>query len=247
MVDPCVAGEQPFAADGALAIGLLNNDEGDAESVAGLRWTQYMACEQVVVELATAGGAPATETGGVRAELLRDLGIVRLRLNDRVSTTAIADRVVERELVDRVYVVRSTEGGLYVDIHVGSAVLARASVSNSPAEIIVDLQPGGPPLDSRPLIADAVVVVTRTSGNAAYPLIVGGYARTFEATVVLRARQGNRLEVEETAIAADYLTTWGEYRFQVSSGPNGKVEYFVGEDSPEDGREVGVSFSLVMN
>jgi hypothetical protein len=240
-------GEQPYAIDGAIATGLFDNQEGDAESVAGLRWTQYPGCEQVVVELATAGGAPATETGGVRAELLRDLGIVRLRLNDRVSTTAVADRVVEGQLVDRVYVVRSIEGDFYVDLHLGSEALARASVRRSPAEIIVDLQPGGPPLESQPLVADRVVVVTATSGQAEYPLNIDGYARTFEATVVLRARQGNRQEIEQATSAADYLTTWGEYRFRVDGGPHGNIEFFVGEDSADDGRELGVVFNLVMN
>ncbi len=77
-------------------------------------------------------GAPATEPGGVRAELLRYKSIIRLRLDDLVATTAIADRVVERDLVDRVYVVRSLDGDLYVDIHLGSAVLARASMNSIP-------------------------------------------------------------------------------------------------------------------
>ncbi|MCP4228251.1 MAG: hypothetical protein GY773_33290, partial [Actinomycetia bacterium] len=175
----------------------LNGDEGDAELIAGLRWTAYEGCERLVVELATAGGAPATEPGGVRAELLRDKGIVRLRLDDAVSSTAIADRVVERQLVDRVYVVRSLDGDLYVDIHLGSAVLARASINRSPAEVIVDLQPGGPELETQPVVTDTTVVITPTEGKAEYPLTIEGYARTCEATVVLRIRQGNRLEIED--------------------------------------------------
>ena len=243
---PCLAGDQPFATDGALATGLLNGQEGDAELVAGLSWTAFEGCERLVVELATAGGAPATEPGGVRAELLRDRGIVRLRLDDLVASTAIADRVVERELVDRVYVVRSLDGYLFVDIHLGSAVLARASVTRSPAAVIVDLQAGGPELVARPVVSDAAVVIAPTGPKAEYPLIVEGYARTFEATVVLRVRQGNRLEVEDVTSSADYLITWGEYRFDIANGPNGKVDIFVGEDSPEDGTERGARFTLVL-
>jgi len=243
---PCLAGDQPFATDGALATGLLNGQEGDAELVAGLSWTAFEGCERLVVELATAGGAPATEPGGVRAELLRDRGIVRLRLDDLVASTAIADRVVERELVDRVYVVRSLDGYLFVDIHLGSAVLARASVTRSPAAVIVDLQAGGPELTARPVVSDATVVIAPTGSKAEYPLIVSGYARTFEATVVLRLRQGNRLDVEDVTSSADYLITWGEYRFDIANGPNGKVDIFVGEDSPEDGTERGARFTLVL-
>jgi len=243
---PCLAGDQAFATDGALASGLLDGEEGDAELVTGLRWTAYEGCERLVVELATAGGAPATEPGGVRSELLRDQGIIRLRLDDLVTSTAIADRVVERQMVDRVYVVRSLDGGIFVDIHLGSAVLARASVNRSPAEVIVDLQAGGPELATRPLIADTTVVISPTEDKAEYPVIVEGYARTFEATVVLRMRQGNRLDVEEVASAADYLVTWGAYRFEIPSGPAGNVEIFVGEDSPQDGQERGVLFNLVM-
>ncbi len=241
-----MAGDQPFATDGALASGLLEGREGDAEQVAGLSWTAFEGCERLVVELATAGGAPATEPGGVRAELLRAQGIVRLRLDDRVQATAIADRVVERTLVDRIFVVRSLGGNLYIDIHLGSAVLARASITRSPAAVVVDLKAGGPELDARPAVSDAAVVVAPTGRKAEYPLLVEGYARTFEATVLLRIRQGNRLEIEDVTSAADYLTTWGEYRFEVMSGPSGNVELFVGEDSPEDGTERGVRFTLVV-
>ena len=243
---PCLAGDQPFATDGALARGLLNGEDGDAEVVTGLRWTGYEGCERLIVELATAGGAPATEPGGVRAELLRDKGIVRLRLDDPVTSTAIADRVVERQLVDRVYVVRSLDGDLFVDIHLGSAVLARASVNRSPAEVIVDLRAGGDQPETLPFIADTTVVVSPTGKKAEYPLIFEGYARTFESTVVLRIRQGNRLDVEEVTSAADYLVTWGEFRFELPEGPNGNVEVFVGEDSPQDGQERGVRFNLVV-
>jgi hypothetical protein len=243
---PCLAGDQPFATDGALASGLLDGEEGDAELVAGLSWTAFEGCERLVVEFATAGGAPATEPGGVRAELLRDQGIVRLRLDDLVTSTAIADRVVERQLVDRVYVVRSLDGDLYVDIHLGSAVLARASIKRSPAKVIVDLQAGGPELEALPLVSDSAIVVTPTKPNAEYPLMVEGYARTFEAAVVLRIRQGDRLDLEDVTSAADYLITWGEFRFEVSEGPTGNVDIFVGEDSPEDGSERGAHFTLEM-
>ena len=214
--------------------------------VTGLRWTGHEGCEQIVVELATAGGAPATEPGGVRAELLRDRGIIRLRLDDLVGSTAVADQVVDRDLVDRVFVVRSLAGDLFVDIHLGSGVLARASVNQSPAEIVVDLQPGGSELESRPLVADTTVVVSPTGNRVEYPFFLEGYARTFEATVIMRIRQGDRLDVEDVTSAADYLVTWGEYRFDIPSGPNGKVEVFVGEESAQDGEERGVSFTPVM-
>ena len=244
---PCLAGDQAFATDGALASGLLNSDEGDAELVAGLRWTAYEGCERLVVELATAGGAPATEPGGVRAELLRAKGIIRLGLDDLVTTTAIADRVVERELVDHVYVVRSLDGDIYVDVHLGSPVLARASINRSPAELVIDLQPGGPDLATHPIIADNIVIISPTGGQATYPLAVEGYARTFEASVVLRASQENQPVFEDFTTAADYLVTWGEYRFELPQGPGGATEFFVGEDSPEDGSERGARFSLLMN
>lgn len=96
------------------------------------------------------------------------------------------------------------------------------------------------------MVSDAAVVVTPTGRSAEYPLLIEGYARTFEATVLLRIRQGNRVEAEEVTPAADYLITWGEYRFEVSGGPNGKVDVFVGEDSPEDGTERGAHFTLVV-
>lgn len=243
---PCLAGDQAFATDGALASGLLDGQQGDAELVAGLSWTAFEGCERLVVEFATAGGAPATEPGGVRAELLRDQGIIRLRLAEGVTSTAIADRVVEHDLVDRVYVVRSLDEDLYVDIHLGSAVQARASINRSPAQVIVDLKAGGPELEARPIVTDVAVVITPTEPSAEYPLIVTGYARTFEATVVMRIRQDNLLDIEDVTSAADYLITWGEFRFEVAEGPDGMVDVFVGEDSPSDGSERGANFILMM-
>ncbi|MDH3260725.1 MAG: Gmad2 immunoglobulin-like domain-containing protein [Acidimicrobiia bacterium] len=243
---PCLAGDQAFATDGALARGLLDGGESDAELVAGLSWTAFDGCERLVIEFATAGGAPATEPGGVRAELLRDLGIIRLRLDSRVTSTAIADRVVERQLVDQVYVVRSLDGDLYVDIHLGSAVVARASINRSPAEVIVDLRAGGPELVARPIVTDTAIVIIPTAPKAEYPFMVEGYARTSEATVVLRILEGNRLDREDVAAVADYLITWGEFRFEVPEGPNGNIDVFVGEDSPEGGDERGAHFTLVM-
>ncbi len=245
-VPPCLAGETAFATAGALAAGLLDAPEGDAELVAGLRWTDYGTCERLVVELATAGGAPATEPGGVRAELLRNLGIVRLGLDAKLTATAVAERLVDSALIERVYVVRSSRGSLFVDIHLASAALARASVTRLPAAVVLDLQPGGPDLVSRPARSDLVVVVDPTGDRAEYPLEVSGYSRTFEANVILRLRKANRVDVEEVTTAADYLETWGEFSFQIASGPGGRVEMFVGEDSARDGTEQGVEISLVM-
>lgn len=244
---PCLEGEQPFTDDGALATGLLDRPPGDAARVTGLEWDDHGVCGRLTVELATSGGAPATEPGGVRAELLRDLGIIRLGLDPAVSSTAIADRLIDSDLVERAYVVRSADGSLFVDLHLASAVIARAAVVRSPAAVIVDLQPGGADLPSRPAVSDLFVVTTPTVEKADYPLAVRGYGRPFEATLVVRLRKADRVDVEELTTTADYVETWGEFAVDIPDGPLGSVELFVGEDSPQDGGEKGVTVSLVMN
>ncbi len=243
----CLAGDQPFTEDGALAAGLLDGPDGDAARVTELRWFDHGTCGRFVVELATGGGAPATEPGGVRAELLRDLGIVRIGLAPLITSTAVADRLIDSPLIGRAYVVRAADGSLFVDLHLAAAVVARASVTRSPAAIVVDLQPGGVDLAAGPVTSDLVVVTEPTGDRAEYPLSVRGYGRPFEATVILRVRKANRTELEEVGTTADYVETWGEFAFAVPSGPTGRVGLFVGEESARDGSEQGVTISLVMN
>ncbi|MDP8959071.1 MAG: Gmad2 immunoglobulin-like domain-containing protein [Actinomycetota bacterium] len=239
---PCLEQEADFVEDGV--IGLLGDEGGDAGRVAALRWAGHEGCERLVVELATADGAPATAGGLVEAEILRDLGVVRLRLADLVAATAVADSAFDGTLATRAFVVRSLDGQLFVDLHLGSAALARAIALRSPARVVVDLRPGGSELPPAPPSSDLVVVLAPRGGRASFPMDVYGYARTFEANVIARVRQDGKLEHEEFTTAADWVNTWGQFTLTLQEGPEGPAELFVGEDSARDGSEQGVVIKL---
>lgn len=239
---PCLEEDGPFVADGV--IGVLGGEEGDAQRVAALRWAPHEGCERFVIDLVTQDGAPATASGLVQAEIVRELGVVRLRLADAVTGTAVADTAFGGRLAGRAFVVRSLEAGLFVDLHLLEPATARSFVLSSPARVVVDLQSGGPPLPSPAPSGGRVVVLSPRGGPATYPLDVTGYARTFEANVIARVRQGGQVEAEAVTTAADWTETWGEFSLDVEHGPEGPAELFVGEESAQDGSEEGVVIAL---
>jgi hypothetical protein len=239
---PCLEGDGPFVADGV--IGVLGGEEGDAQRVAALRWAPHEGCERFVIDLVTEDGAPATASGLVQAELVRDLGVVRLRLADAVAGTAVADTAFGGRLAGRAFVVRSLEAGLFIDLHLLAPATVRSFVLSSPARVVVDLQAGGPSLPSPAPSGGRVVVLSPRGGPATYPLDVTGYARTFEANVIARVRQGGQVEAEGVTTAADWTETWGEFTLDLEHGPEGPAELFVGEESAQDGSEEGVVIAL---
>jgi len=234
----CGIGET-FSEDGEIFS--LESQSGDATRISGLNGVQDQGCDRFIISLATDAGAPATSVGRTRVVFLRDLGVVRVFLPD-VTDTNITDGVFELPLIDRAYVVRSADGSLYVDAHLGAAAMARTVVTESPAQIIVELDPGGPALPPVATRSDLVVVLTPREGRASYPLIVTGYSRTFEANVVVRLVKAEVVAEERVTTATDYLSAWGEFTVTLETGPLGKLQLTVGDDSDQD-----VTINLVLN
>ena len=70
--------------------------------------------------------------------------------------------------------------------------------------------------------------------TTSYPIEVSGYARTPEATVVIRfAVDGEQVATLGTP-AADWLETWGAYAATIQDGPPGEGELTVGDGSDLD-------------
>lgn len=238
----CREGQGGFLSDGPL--GLLGSEEGDAGQVTALAWSSQPGCERLVVELSTEEGAPATRAGLLRGEVRRDLGLVRLELAEEVADTQVADAAFEGELMGGAFVVRSEDGSLHVDVHMAAPARARVAVLSSPARVVLDLRPGGPTLPAPPTMAERVVLLTPRGGGFTYPLDISGYARTFEANVVVRLRQGGQVRVERLTTASDWVHTWGEFAVVLPDGPSGSLQLFVGEESPQDGTEEGAVLEL---
>lgn len=236
---PSCGGSETFSASGTLAS--ASAEDSDATRISGLSASHAEDCDRFVVDLSTEAGAPATSVGQASVEFFRDLGVVRVALPE-VTETTITDGIFELPLVDRAYVVRSAEGSLYVDVHLRAAAVARGTVTRSPAQIVVEFTPGGAELGPPAPHSDLVVVLTPRGDKAAYPLSVTGYSRTFEANVVVRILKGNSVSVERVTTATDYLAAWGEFSVTLATGPQGRLQVTVGDDSDQD-----VTLSLVLN
>jgi hypothetical protein len=244
---PCLAGDTAFGRSGVVAA--FGDDLDDAVQVASIRQESYDGCERVTVGFLTGDGAPAATLGPTDADFRPEAGIVRVTLPEEVTASAIADLTFDATAIRRAFVVRTRDGDLAVDLHLAATavVVARAMGTRSPAQVLVDVTPDadGIARSNPPAIGDNVVVLSPGAGPITYPITITGYARTFEGTVVARlVTEDGTVATEETTTAADWLDAWGEFALTLTDGPTGPVVLFVGEDSPEDGREVGVRLDL---
>lgn len=221
---------------------------GDAQEVSALRWEAHEGCERIVIDLAAAEGSPAVSPGTVRAEFLRDLGVVRLSLVDveRVGSGA-TDAAFDGSLAGAAYVVWSPDGRwMFVDVHLRSEAEAHVTLLESPARVVVDLRPGGGTVPPRPTTSRRVVVLQPRPGDASYPLAVVGYARTFEANVVVRLEQDGEPSHEDFTTATAWVDAWGHFVVTIPDGPRGRLTLHVGEYSARDGTWEGAAVELDM-
>jgi hypothetical protein len=252
--------QPPVANEGAdLAICLLADDfvsegevpldaraAGNAASIAALRWEAHEGCERFVVDLTTDEGAPASMAGRVTAEVLRGRGVVRVHLRDmeRVATDA-TDQHFDGQLARAAYAVRAPDGGgMYVDLHLAAEAEAAVNLLDDPARVVVDLRPGGGAIPDPPAAHPRVVVLEPRPGERAYPLTVSGYARTFEANVVMRLERDGEEYLEDFTTSTGWVDAWGAYSFTIEDGPTGDLDLHVGEYSAKDGSWDGVEIPL---
>lgn len=245
-----------LAADAYVARGEIDvrSESGSGESSSGaaasgvgaLRWHGYEGCERLVIDLLDAGGGEALRVGEVTAEVLRALGVVRVALLEveRVEPAA-TEATFGGPLARAAYSVISPEGrGVFVDVHLGEAAEASVVTLSDPARLVVDLRPGGGPVPDRAVSSNRVVMLRPRPGGAAYPLTVTGYARTFEANVVVRLEKDGEDVYQDFTTATSWADAWGHYTFTIPDGPTGRVTLHVGEHSARDGSWEGVELPL---
>jgi hypothetical protein len=111
----------------------------------------------------------------------------------------------------------------------------------------LELEPGTDPFVAAPaVVSDQVVVTSPTIGMETGAAVdVEGYSRTFEANVLLIATVDGNVVHETNVTAADWAVTWGEFMAPLLL-PEGQVELFVGEESPESGELDGVTLNLTV-
>ena len=240
---PLVAGcptEGEFTEGGE--INRIEQSSSDASTIGLISWEAEEGCETFSITFETAEGAPATTPPEVFAHYLDGAPIVRIELD--AERTVITDQLVETPMVDRLFVVRSFDGNLYIDLHLASPAQTRISVESSPARLVVDLQPGIVEYPTGVAIGDGVVVVSPLDESTQSTVFtVTGYARTIEANVLLIATASGEVIDQTFTGSADYLETWGEFAADLVIPP-GEVSLFVGEESPVDRTLQGVTITL---
>jgi hypothetical protein len=239
----CLQGDS-FVADGAIET--HSAAAGDARRIGELRWNAHDGCERFVIGLLSDDGTPAGRVGAVTAEVLRDLGVVRVTLREvEVVDPAATDAVMDGALAASAYAVWSPDGRwTHVDVHLAGPAEARVSTLEDPARVVVDVRPGGGAVPGRAPRGERVVVLQPRGGSATYPLTVTGYARTFEANVVLRLEQEGRDVMQAFTTATAWVDAWGHYSLTIPEGPRGQVVLHVGEHSARDGTWEGVAIRL---
>jgi hypothetical protein len=242
----CLRGE-PFIADGEFPLPVAELD--DRLRVSALRWAAHEGCERFVVDVAAEDGSPADAPGQVRAEVLRDLGVVRIALGDVESVEQDAtEAVIDGRLARAAYAVRA-EGGraIEVDLHLADEAEAFVATARDPARVVVDLRPGGGAIPGPPATEESLALILQPrAGEETYPLTVTGYARTFEANVVVRVEQDGEDVYEDFTTATAWADAWGRYAFTIDDGPTGDIALHVGERSARDGTWQGAVVELTM-
>lgn len=226
-------------------VAAIDGEASDSRRLGRISWETSDLCETFHFDFETAEGAPATSVPDIDVDHLDSFQVVRISMD--VDSAVIADQLVETLLVDRLYVVRSLSGAMFVDLHLSAPAAVRASSSSSPARLTLELRPGFVPFDGESAVDDRLVLTSPTGGSE-----VGvstqflGYARTFEANVVAIVTQDDGVVAEVDTTAADSIETWGEFRLGLTLPP-GPVSVFLGEVDADNGGLDGVTVDLMVN
>lgn len=215
----------------------------DSRRIGQISWERNDRCETFQFEFVTSEGAPATTAPGLGVDYLESFQVIRVRLD--IETAVLKEQLVETGLVDRLYVVRSLSGDLFVDLHLSEPAAARASVSSSPARLSLELRPGIVPFTGASTIGEDSVLTSPAQNEVAGDIQLLGYARTTTGEVTAVATQDDSVVTEATATTADAAGSWGEFRIGLSLPP-GQFSVFIGEESADEGLQ-GITLDLTVN
>ena len=242
----CLSGDLPFNNEGLVAA--LGEDAGDATTLTQVRWDPSSNCERVTIVFGTASGAPASTLGPSGVSVIPFAGIVRVSLPPEVDASAIADTLIEGSLVESVYVVRDTEGIMFVDIQGVDEVplTARAFTTTSPATLIIDIvRSDGPAVPVGVTSTQSVTIVSPTPGPSPYPIVVDGYVEPGLLAVHIRLTVDDAAVVDRSVTVGGWTDTWQSLSTVIDDGPTGTAVLFVGtldtNDQPLEGARVSIT------
>lgn len=213
-----------------------------ADSILAVRYGVHEDYERVVVDLGV-GDEPAGKVPEWNLMRPPDGGLLRVTFPS-VSATGIPDGPLGDALLDRFYVVRAPEGGMFVDVFARRAFSYRVIQLKNPARLVVDFKPAGKPskVTSPAAGGRTVLLEPRSGARVGGPLTVSGYSRNFEAsnTAILQDERGKTL-ARQTVLANDWTSTWGYFETTLHAPAfHGEGTLQVGAQSARDGTFEGV-------
>ncbi|TCJ13651.1 hypothetical protein E0L93_14635 [Rubrobacter taiwanensis] len=243
------ADEAPAAAGGpdfTAAVQMRGGSSTEANGILAVRFGSHEGFERAVIDLGS-GNSPAGRVPEWTISSPEGEGYVRVSLPS-VNSTLVSDGLFPGDVLRDFYVVRSPDGGMFVDLIARQGFLYRVIELSDPARLVVDFKPSGIPLAvPLPVREGNTVLVSPASGaRVSSPLTVSGYSRNFEATnVVILRDAGGEVIAEKTVQGNDWSATWGYFDTTLDFPPfRGEGTLQVGALSARDGSFEGVSIPI---
>lgn len=225
---------------------MSGGSDSSANTIRAVRFGVHEGYKRVVIDLGM-GESPASTVPEWSLE--SPTGDGRLKVNlPSVSSTAVSGGSFDGSLLESFYVVRSPDGGMFVDIFSGRAFYYRVIELSDPARLAIDFKPSGYDLGI-PLPArggKTVVTSPREGETITSPLTVKGYSRNFEAqnTVILKD-SGGQIIARKSVQSNDWASTWGYFDTTLEFPDfNGEGALMVGTESARDGSFEGVEIPV---
>ena len=166
-----------------------------ADTVLGVRYGVHDDYERAVIDLGT-GERPAGPVPEWTLTSSEGGGLLRVDLPSAMTTCVSGGKFGEA-LLGSFHVVRSPDGGMFVDFFARQPFRYRVLQMQDPARLVVDFEPAGENLDEPPPAqgGNTVLVEPRPNSIVSDPLTVSGYSRNPEAvnTITLTSPRGGVL------------------------------------------------------
>ncbi len=220
-IPPCLSPEPLFGSTGEIDRYVPAGS--DSALLASIDWHLWEECERFVFSLASTEGAPTLIPPTVALVFFENQRVLRLQMGPEIETSAVAHQLIESPLVEDLYVVRSSDGGLTVDLHLAEPVAARLIPSSTPATLTVDLRPESTPFSQPPVIAPRAVLFLPREETLQYPFTVNGYLQPGieESVATLTDAAGSTTESRFPLAGADDV--WSSFAAVFLEGSPGWV------------------------
>ena len=143
----------------------------------------------------------------------------------------------------RVFVVRSMDGNLSIDIHAveQQAIAARAFTTGSPSTLVIDIAAADTPSTrSEGATSPVAIVMTPSPGPALYPVSIEGYAAPGAKRLEIDFIGADDFTANRTIQLIGFNDAWQGFTSVITDGPQGETTLFVGTHGPEGDQDEGV-------